>query len=175
MMKMKHLHKLGLTSVGLLVLAAVLSACGALGGGGGNTLPTPIPGEELGEEARSQAKDSYQGTWDSYLRDSIAAANKVAANDIDMLERYELPSITKQNLPGTLSSVELVEDRTAFNIASSGGIAASNAEFDIRLTFANGDTDTRTCRLAVQIELDSESNLWFVINPAPLPVFNACG
>jgi hypothetical protein len=174
-MKKKYLYNWVLAASGILILSMLLSACGALGGGAGNALPTPKPGEDLGADTRSSAKDNYQDTWDSFLRDSIAAANQQAASDIDLLQRYEKPSITAQNLAGTLKSIELVEDRTSFNLVNQETTAAAKAEFDVRLTFANGDTDTRTCHIPAQIELDPDSKKWYVINPGPLAVFSVCG
>lgn len=158
--------------IGVVMLAALLSACA--GGGAGSTLPTAIPAEQIGSGASGQAADSYQATWDAYLRDSIAVANLERTNKIGLLERYELPSITAKNLNGILKQIDLVQDRTTFSLNASGGRADSNAEFDVKLTYANGDTDTRTCKIAVAIEKDPDTNKWFMINPGPLEVFAIC-
>jgi hypothetical protein len=89
------------------------------------------------------------------------------------LERYQDPAITKANLEGLVEDIDLVEDRTEFN--TGGGLANSNADFDIRLTYANGDTDTQTCRVQVNMEYNEDDGVWYVINPAPLQIFAACG
>ena len=160
-----------LAVVCLLALGVLaLTACG----GGGSPLPTPRPAEDVGTTADSAAKDSYQATWEGYLRDSIAAENQREGIKLSMLQRYEKPSITAQNTGGLLKETELVEDRTVFNLLNSATTASALAEFDIRITFVDGDTDTRTCKIQVSIEQDPETKLWYVINPGPLPIFNVC-
>lgn len=163
----------GIALLGLL--SAILSACGALGGGAGNPLPTPIPGEAVGSGAKSQAKDTYQATWDSYLRDAIAADNQNEDVKIGMLQRYELPSITKQNLSGILKSTDLLTDRTKFALNSTNTVASSLSDFDVRLTFANGDTDTRHCRVQISIQQNADDKLWYVVNPAAMSILSICG
>jgi hypothetical protein len=159
---------------GMVVLPLVLASCGALGGGGGgNPLPTPLPAEQIGSSTKSQAKDSYQATWDSYLRDSIAAGNQIEDVKISMYQRYEKPSNTAQNLGGLLKQTDLLQDRTKFNV-SANNTASALADFDVKITFANGDTDTRHCKPQVAIELNPDDKLWYVLNPAPLAVLSIC-
>jgi hypothetical protein len=166
--------------VGMALLAgvmAILSACGGTpqvaGGGQGNALPTVRPTENIGSSAKSAAKDSYQATWDSYLRDSLAAANQTQDIKIALLQRYEKPSITAQNIGGIVKSTDLVQDNTKFNV-SANNTASAMADFDVKMTFANGDTDTRHCKLQVAIELNPEDKLYYMLNPAPFAVQAIC-
>jgi len=161
----------------LAVVTMILSACGGggqvAGGGQGNALPTPVPAENIGSGAKSAAKDSYQATWDSYLRDSIAAYNQTEDIKIGMLQRYEKPAITSQNIAGLVKKVDLVQDNTKFN-TSSNNTASAQAKFDVKFTFLNDDTDTRHCTLPVQVEQNPDDKLWYVINPGPLAVQSIC-
>lgn len=176
-------------SIALLALLVVaLSACSALGGGtqptataplptavgGGEVavLPTAMPGEDVGTGASSGALDTAEGTWGNYLRDMIAEQNQSLASKINLLERYADPAITQQNLGGIGKSIELVADRTTITQNSSQTVGTVKAEFDVRIEFANGDTDTRTCKMT--LEADKKDNLWFILNPAPLAVFSIC-
>jgi hypothetical protein len=184
--------------MGFLVLAAatvilVLSACSLPGGGSSgpeptarptdrpaqpedvaNPVPTPLPAENVGGEALSGAKDTYQETWNNYLRDSIAEQVADRQQKLAMLQRYENPSITDQNLGGLVEDIDLVEDRTVFNLTNQGNIASGNTEFDVRLTYANGDTDTRTCTPFVSMEREADDGLWYVVNPTQLQIFAVC-
>ena len=157
----------------LIGLALVFTACSVIGGSEGNPLPTPKPEEDVGEEAKSAAEDTPEGTWENYLRDIIAEQVADRTSKIELIQRYENPDITEQNLGGLLTNIGLVEDRTEFS--TSGGLATAHAEFDIRLTFGNGDTDTRTCTFNVSLEFHEEDGVWYVINPAALAVFTQCG
>jgi hypothetical protein len=145
------------------------------GGNTGNPLPTPRPGIDVGSGARSVAKDTPEGTWDSYVQDTIAeqVANQEAK--ITILERYEDPDITVQNLGGLVRDIDLVEDRTEFNVGPADTVANVNAEFEIRITFTNGDTDTRTCRFPASLQFDEEDGVWYIVNPTELAVFVVCG
>ena len=174
--------------IGLLAILA-LTACGGIPGVGGggdeiqpregeesdplNPLPTPLPAEDVGGEALSAAQDTPEGTWANYLRDMIAEQVSDREQKITLLERYQDPAIIQANLEGLVEDINLVEDRTEFNI--SGGLATTNTEFDVRLLYANGDTDTQTCRLNVSMEFNEADGVWYVVNPAPLQVFAACG
>lgn len=155
---------------GIALLAAVLSSCG----GAGNPLPTPRPAEEVGAGAKSQAKGTYQETWDSYLRDAIAADNQVEDIKISMLQRYQKPSSTKANLGGILKKTDLLEDRTKLAYGNQNTTASGLADFDVKMTFANGDTDTRHCKVQVSLELNPDDKLWYVVNPGPMAVFSNC-
>ena len=162
-----------------LVLTLLLSGCGTVrgllgGGDSGNPLPTPLPSEDVGEQAQSAAKDTPEATWESYVRDVIAEQVKRQQARINLFERYQDPDITVQNVGGLVQDIDMVEDRTVFNITG-GTLASSNVDFDVRLTFANGDTDTRTCRFNVGMEFNDEDGVWYVVNPEPLAIFVVCG
>jgi len=48
---------------------------------------------------------------------------------------------------------------------------------DIRVTFANGDTDTRACSYDINMERSDNKQgeaVWYVINPDAFPVFASC-
>ncbi|GAB4395106.1 MAG: hypothetical protein Kow00124_32680 [Anaerolineae bacterium] len=159
----------------LIVLSVVgLAACGS-SGGGGNAIPTPQPGVDVGQEPAGRAGETVEETWEAYLRDSIAFQVARQQDKLVLVERYQNPDHTAQNLGGLVEDIDLVTDRTAFQLNSSGTFATSTADFDVRITYANGDTQTRTCSYTVQIELDSEDGVWYVINPAALDVFSFCG
>lgn len=171
------------------LLAVALSACGGLGGGnqptataplptavGGGAvaeLPTPLPGEEVGTGASSGALDTPEGTWGNYLRDMIAEQNQIQASQINLLERYQDPSLTQQNLKGTLKEIKLVADRSAITLSKNDTVAIVKWDFDVQLTFANGDSNTRTCKNK-NSEIDKKESTWYVLGPAPLAVFSTC-
>ncbi len=178
---MKGVSKVtGLTLLALLVVS--LSACGALGGGnqpaptaalptavGGGAvaaLPTAPAGEQVGTGASGGVLDSPEGTWGNYLRDMIAEANQGLASKISLTEHYANPDVTQKNLNGIAKTIELVADRTKVNLNSTETVASVKADFDIRVGYANGDSDTRTCKQTV--EIDKKDNLWYVLNPQPL-------
>ena len=147
--------------IGVLALAALLSACAAGGGGGGGNVA-------------SQAKDSYQATWNAYLADSIAANNAIRQQQLDIIGKYQLASITDQNAAGSLKQTTLAADRTQFDVTNNNTLASAISDFDIQMTFVNGDTDTRTCEFQVVIEQDPTSKLWYVVNPEPLATAAYC-
>ncbi len=158
--------------VGMALTASlILSACGG-GSGQVNPLPTPLPAEEVGTQAQAGAMDTPEGTWSNYLRDIIAEQVAQRVSKINLLERYQNPAITRQNLGGLVKNILLVEDRTTFTI--SGGAASATTDFDIRLEYANGDVETRTCSFLVRLEKDEASGIWYVLNPEALQIFSVC-
>jgi hypothetical protein len=158
--------------VGMALTASlILSACGG-GSGQVNPLPTPLPAEEVGSQAQAGAMDTPEGTWSNYLRDIIAEQVAQRVSKINLLERYQNPAITRQNLGGLVRNILLVEDRTTFTI--SGGAASATTDFDIRLEYANGDVETRTCSFPVRLEKDAASGIWYVLNPEALQIFSVC-
>lgn len=178
----------------IVVLSLSLAACSlpGVGGGGGaeatprpterpedaedapNVLPTAAEAEDVGGGALSGAKESYQETWNNYLRDIIAEQVADRQQKLELLQRYENPRITSENAEGLVNDIDLVEDRTTFNVTGNQNVAGSQSEFDVRVTYLNGDTETLTCSMPVQIELNAEDGLWYVLNPAPLQVFAVC-
>jgi hypothetical protein len=55
-------------------------------------------------------------------------------------------------------------------------VSNAQAEFDIRLTYADGDSETRTCRYQVSLQQapSPDGAVWYVINPDAFPVFASC-
>jgi hypothetical protein len=186
-----NLGRRHLAIIGFLMLIVILTlgACrgGGInlpGGGGGeenvdrggevNELAEPEEDEDVGEGALGGANESHEATWDNYLRDMIAEQVSDRQQKVSILERYENPGITEQNRGGLVTDVDLVEDRTVFNLTNGGTIASANTDFDVRLSYANGDSETRTCAPFVSMEQDSESGLWYVVNPGALQIFAVC-
>jgi len=185
---MKNRKRDVLLLVGTIALTMLLAACG--GGGGGEdaeptvnpaaqddegvAIPTPLPTTEVGEQSVSAAKDTPEATWNSYLPDSIAEQVKNRRQIIDLLERYENPDVTGQRLESLATNITLVEDRTAWNTNQGAGQANSFVDYDVQVTYANGDTETLTCRYNVAQEFDSEDGVWYILNPAALQVFADC-
>lgn len=175
-------------------VAALLVACG--GGGGenpaeqvqqeeptappealddeGSTIPTPLPTVEVGDASVSAAKATPEDTWTSYLPDTIAEQVKNRRQIIDLLERYENPDVTTQRLETLVTNITLVSDRTIWNTNTSAGQSNSFVDYDIQVTYANGDTETLTCRYNVAQELDADDGVWYIINPGALQVFADC-
>jgi len=140
-----------------------------------NPIPEPIEGEEVGAEARGAAGKTPEATWEDYLRDSISFQVARQGDKITLGERYQNPDHLAQNLGGLVRDIQLVQDRTIFSISGQGTIASATTDFDVRVTFADGDSETRTCVYNVQLELDKEDEVWYVINPAALDIFTFCG
>lgn len=176
----------GLALLALLVVA--LSGCGAMGGGnqpaptaplptavgGGEVgaLPTAPAGEDVGTGATSGVLDTPEGTWGNYLRDMIAEANQGLTSKITLMEHYANPDITQRSLSDIAKKIELVADRTKITLNSTDTVASAKADFDIRVNYANGDANTRTCKFLV--EIDKKDNSWYVLNPAPLAYAAQC-
>lgn len=149
---------------------------GAIGGGDqGNPLPTPLPAIDVGSGASSAAKETPQATWESYLSDIIAEQVSRQEAKITLFERYQDPDVAAQNVGGLVTDIDLVQDNTEFNFGSQSTYVNIMGDFDVRLTFANGDTDTRTCSLPVAMEFDQDDEVWYVVNPDALAVFVVCG
>ncbi len=170
-----------LAAILLVTLSAALAACSLLGGSaetgnvqaGGNPLPTERPTEAIGEEARSQAKDTPQGTWEGYLRDMIAYQQNQIAAKMQMFQRYENPEQTAQNT-GLVKEVSLIEDRTTWVAPSGDDYVAQMVDFDVRVTFLNGDSDTWTCTFQVEMQFDDGDGVWYVVGPKGLDIYTFC-
>jgi hypothetical protein len=143
---------------------------------GGNAIPTPRPGEQVGADPTSQAAAQPEQTFDRYIHDSIAAQVALQQAKINMRERYQNPGVTVQDLGGIVTEISVLEDRTTFTLPKQD-VSNAHADFDIRLTFADGDTETRTCRYDVNMQQGTNTAgaaVWYVINPDAFPVFNSC-
>ncbi|NDJ54910.1 MAG: hypothetical protein GYB68_17705 [Chloroflexi bacterium] len=155
-----------------LLVAGVLVACGGGEDPVVQELPTQAPDEEVGAETRGGVTSEVETTWENYLRDIIAAAIVDRNQIVDLFERYRDPNVTVQDIERLVTDITLVEDRTEWNTTPNS--ASSNVEFDVRLAFANGDSDTRTCRFDVFMEQGVEDELWYIVNPAALAIFSVC-
>lgn len=163
---------LTLTAAGAAI-ALLLAACALVTGREeGNPLPTPRPTEVVGAEQRSAAKDTPQGTWEGYLRDMIAYQVNALEARLSLYQRYENPDHTAQNVGGRIKDVVLLEDRTEWTVRPDS--AYSLVDFDVRVTYLDGDTETRHCRFEVFLQLDKDDSLWYVINPRGLDVQGMC-
>ncbi len=168
-----HLRRVVGMVAATATIMLLLAACAlARGGERGNPLPTPRPTEVVGPEARSAAKDTPQGTWEGYLRDMIA----YQVNDLEartaLYQRYENPDHTAQNMGGRIKDVVLLEDRTEWTVRPTS--AYSLVDFDVRVIYLDGDTETRHCRFEVFLQKDEEDGMWYVINPRGLDVQGMC-
>jgi hypothetical protein len=195
--RVRHLRWIAYLAIGVTLLALAVTGCGVLGGGNApadsgaeptatltprpnepeapeNPRPTPRPDEDVGEQSLAGARDSYQETWNNYLRDSIAEQVADREQKISILERYQNPGILAANSGGLVEDISLLEDRTTFNLSNNGTFASAVANFDVRLTYVDGDTESRTCTPNVQIEFEPDDGLWYVINPAELQIFVNC-
>ena len=135
--------------------------------------PTPIPTpdyEDLSSLA-SFAVDSPEGTFELYLRDSIAQQISLQREKIDIRIRYQNPSTLLQDAGGLIINVELIQDRSKRTILRESS-ATFEVDIDIRITFANLDTNSQTCTFTVNLEKVGE--LWYVVSPREFPLFFSC-
>ena len=143
---------------------------------GGNPIPTPREGESVGVEPDSQAAGRPQETFGRYIRDSIAAQVALQQAKITIRERYQDPTLTVQDLGGIVTQISILDDRTAYT-SPKDTVSNAHVDLDIRLTFGDGDTQTRTCRYEVSMQQGSSGRgdaVWYVINPDAFPVFISC-
>jgi len=129
-----------------------------------NVVDLPIPG----------ASSDLQSTWDAYLADSLAFQVARMQDRLLFLGRYQNPTHLNQNMSGLMANIDLLEDRTTFVLSNGRTFASATADFDIRITFADGDTERRTCMFLVQMEVDPGNGLWYVINPVLLDPSSLC-
>jgi hypothetical protein len=162
-----------------LALAVLLVGVLALAGCGRNqpqvnVLPEAPESVDVGAEAQGGVADTPEATWESYLADIIAEQVKQRESLVSLLERYQDPAITEQNLGGTMTDIDLVADRTVFTTNASGTLATTTTDFDVRVTYADGDTETRTCQFDLMFQWNDTGGVWYVVNPQSLAVFAVC-
>jgi hypothetical protein len=162
----------------IVALAAGLAACQSneVLPPGGNPIPTPLPGEIVGTEPISQAAAIPEETVSRYLKDSIAAQVAAQQSKISLRERYQDPALTAQDLGGLIVEIAVLEDRTAVTLPKETA-ANAHVDLDIRVKFANGDTDTRTCQYEVNMQRGENTEgeaVWYVVNPEAFPIFVNC-
>lgn len=171
-----------LVVVSILVLSGCSAARNVVGGGDdggsipeeGNPLPTARPTEVVGAEAQSRAQDSPEATWEGYLRDMIAFQNERNDARLTLVRRYQNPEHTAQNVGGTVEEVVLIEDRSVFDKNSAGTAASSLVDFDVRVTFLDGDTQTKKCTFTVELQYSEADGVWYVISPRGLDTDTLC-
>jgi hypothetical protein len=143
---------------------------------GGNPIPTPREGELVDALPDSQAAATPEETFTRYMRDSIAATVAVQQTKINMRGRYQEPGQTLDDLSGLVSEIAVLEDRT--EITSPKDTAANaKVDLDVRVLYADGDTQTFTCKYDVSMQMsanDKGDNVWYVINPDAFPLFVSC-
>jgi hypothetical protein len=143
---------------------------------GGNPIPTPREGELVDALPDSQAAASPEETFSRYIRDSIAATVAVQQTKINMRGRYQEPGQTLDDLSGLVSEIAVLEDRT--EITSPKDTAANaKVDLDVRVMYADGDTQTFTCKYDVSMQMsanDKGEDVWYVINPDAFPLFVSC-
>jgi hypothetical protein len=167
----------------LVVLAMALTSCNIgrpteVLEEGGNIIPTPIAGENVGEAPGSQAAATPEETASRYLKDSLGSLVAQQTQKIELRERYQNPSQTVEDLGGLLTEISVLEDRTEVKKVNENSTnATANVDLDVRVTWADGDTESFTCKYAVtlqQAENDDEEEVWYVINPDAFPLFVNC-
>lgn len=165
----------------LMALAAVaafaLAACGQqeVLPQGGNPIPTPIEGENVGDAPSSQAAATPEETFSRYLKDSLGALVAQQRQKLELRQRYQNPEQTKEDLGGLLSEINVLEDRTKIKkVTDTSTNATANVEMDVRVVWADGDQESFTCKYAVtlqQAENEAGETVWYVINPDSFPIF----
>lgn len=142
---------------------------------GGNPIPTPIIGENVGTAPDSQAAAVPEESFKRYINDSIAGLVAIQVQKITIRQRYQNPSQTEQDLGGLLTAVNILEDRTKIKkVTDTSTNATANADIDVRITWADGDTQSFTCKYAVTLQAAENANretVWYVINPDVFPIF----
>lgn len=163
----------------IAVLAVLLAACSSkpeVLPQGGNPIPTPIAGTDVGSAPDSQAAASPEDTFRRYINDSIAALVDSQQQKINMRQRYQNPDQTKLDLGGLLTEVSILEDRTKIKQTNDNN-ANATVDMDVRIKYADGDSESFTC--LYQVILQSAVNVknatvWYVINPDAFPIFVSC-
>jgi len=162
----------------VLALAILLGACAPkeVLPSGGNPIPTPIKGVDVGNDPTSQAAANPEDTYKRYIKDSIAALVDAQQQKINMRERYQNPGQTKLDLGGLLTEISILEDRTTIKQVNDNN-ANAKVDMDVRIKYADGDVQSFAC--IYQVVLQSAVNaqnatVWYVINPDVFPIFVSC-
>lgn len=164
----------------VLLMTLALAACGSkeVLPEGGNPIPTPIKGEEVGDAPDSQAAATPEETISRYLNDSIAALVAGQLQKLQLRARYQNPEQTEQDLGGLLSEINVLEDRTKVKkVTDTSTNATASVDLDVRVKWADGDTESFTCAYAVTLQSGENKKgetVWYVINPDAFPLFVNC-
>ncbi|MBM4423776.1 MAG: hypothetical protein FJ030_10330 [Chloroflexi bacterium] len=160
-----------------LAVSIALAACGnEVLPQGGNPIPTPRAGEDVGNAPDSQAAATPDETFTRYVNDSIAAQVILQSQKLAMRQRYQNPDQTLQDVGGLLTEITVLENRTKVNQYNDTN-ATANVDIDICINYADGDSETRTCKYQVALQQGENSkgeSVWYVINPDAFPVFSNC-
>lgn len=145
---------------------------------GGNPIPTPIEGVDVGEEASSQAAGTPEDTFRRYITASLGSLVALQQQRIELRQRYQNPEQTKEDLGGLVTAINVLEDRTEIKkVTETSTNATANVDVDVRVEYADGDRQTFTCKYPItlqQAENEDGDNVWYVINPAEFPLFVSC-
>lgn len=162
----------------VVALAVLLSACSKpeVLPSGGNPIPTPIKGVDVGTSPDSQAAATPEETYKRYINDSIAALVSVQQQKINMRERYQNPTQTKLDLGGLVTDISILDDRTKIKQTNDSN-ANANIDMDVRIKYADGDIVSFVCtyQITMQSALNAKNaTVWYVINPDVFPIFVSC-
>jgi hypothetical protein len=160
-----------------VVVAVLLAACSKeVLPSGGNPIPTPIVGVDVGTAPDSQAAATPDDTYKRYINDSIAALVSSQKQKINMRQRYQNPDQTKLDLGGLVTEISILEDRTKIKEVNDKN-ANAVVDMDVRIKYADGDLQSFVCKyqVAMQSALNTKNvSVWYVINPDVFPVFLSC-
>jgi hypothetical protein len=143
---------------------------------GGNPIPTPRVGDVVDNSPDSQAAATPEETFSRYIRDSIAATVAVQQTKINMRGRYQNPDQTLQDLGGLVSEISVLTDRTQIKTPKDTA-ANAKVDLDVRVKYADGDSQTFTCKYDVALQRGANTqgdNVWYIINPDAFPLFVSC-
>jgi hypothetical protein len=163
----------------LAVLAALLAACSPkpeVLPQGGNPIPTPVAGVNVGNAPDSQAAATPDESYKRYINDSVAALVDSQQQKINMRQRYQNPEQTKKDLSGMLTAISILEDRTKIKQVNDTS-ANANVDLDVRIKYADGDTQSFNCQYAIALQSAvnaKNATVWYVINPDVFPAFVNC-
>ncbi len=176
---MLNRNQLGQWGSCLLATAILLVACSSkpeVLPTGGNPIPTPVTGTDVGNAPDSQAAVTPDDTYKRYINDSIAALVDSQKQKINMRQRYQNPDQTKLDLGGLLTDISILEDRTEVKQVNDHS-ANANVDMDVRIKYADGDLQSFSCayKVALQSAVNAQSaTVWYVINPDLFPIFSNC-
>jgi len=133
--------------------------------------PTPVYDYLTVSSLAGAPQDTPEGTFELYLRDSIAQQAALQRQKVSMRAHYQDPEILKQDLGGLVVDIKLIEDRSKAVELSENSVLY-NADIDIEVTFADQETRLQRCNFPVNLE--KVGQLWYVVKPKELLVFEVC-
>lgn len=118
-----------------------------------------------------EPQDTFEGTFELYLRDAINQIVRLQRERIELRAHYEDPTVLGQDLGGLVVDASILEDRTTFTTLNADSMLAE-ADFDLTVDYANGDSRVTRCTWNVNIE--RIEGTWYVVAPAEFPLFVNC-